>query len=231
MINLYDFYKAVAAVSENSLLINEKFCRYNAPNNSWANLTFNVNINKSDFSILKDEELIMLSPLTDGLTQNIIQDNFSYAGYWEGMVLEAKKNFEMNKIVHFKTEKNLKHFNDWFYLSSSLKERKNSLDQDIFDKIYQLNDFTFIVGYKNKSPVASGLLFIKENIASLYLLTVIPNQRRQGIGTEMVKHLSNIAFSKNANIIALQATQNSISLYQNIGFKKVGKFEYYTKKA
>ena len=25
MINLYDFYKAVAAVSENSLLINEKF--------------------------------------------------------------------------------------------------------------------------------------------------------------------------------------------------------------
>ena len=226
--NLNEFYKLLADCSETDLINTDNYSIYNEPNNSWANLIFNLDLNSKPnlpFSIP-----LMGSPICSSKTKEILEQNYTSNGFWQGMSLNRNTLFPVsnNLEVKFNSVKSDQHFNDWFKVTTALKTRKGALNKKVFSKLYITKNTHFITGKINNITVCSCLLFIGKNTSGLFLLTVLPKFRNQGIGTELIKLVSNISIEKNINTITLQATHNSINVYQNLGFEKVGKFEYYS---
>ncbi|MBO4405109.1 MAG: GNAT family N-acetyltransferase [Alphaproteobacteria bacterium] len=81
------------------------------------------------------------------------------------------------------------------------------------------------VGFYEGMPVATGALFLQDNIAGVWDVTTLPKFRRKGIGTDMTLYALKYAKdSRNYGIGVLTASSDGESIYQKIGFRKIKEF-------
>ena len=92
----------------------------------------------------------------------------------------------------------------------------------IFEKQSSIKLF---VGYVDHQPVATGALFLHENIAGVWDVTTLPDFRNLGIATNMVRHALFFAHDVyNCKIGVLTATKSGEKVYRKIGFQKIKEF-------
>lgn len=92
----------------------------------------------------------------------------------------------------------------------------------ILDKHGHLELF---VGYLSERPVATGALFFSENVVGVWDITVLPEFRRRGIATDMIRRmLLHAQRDKNCNRGVLTATENGEKVYRKMGFQKIKEF-------
>ncbi len=77
-----------------------------------------------------------------------------------------------------------------------------------------------------------GMVYIEDNVLTGHILTidVSPNYRRKGIGIKLLLELERIFIDKQVKVSRLEVREDNvaaISLYQKLGYKKVGKLHYY----
>jgi GNAT superfamily N-acetyltransferase len=80
----------------------------------------------------------------------------------------------------------------------------------------------FYIGYIDDKPVATSFLFLGAGVAGLYAVTVLPEGRGRGMGTEMSLHPMREARSLGYHIGILDATQQGYGIYKRIGFEDYG---------
>ncbi|MCR4623153.1 MAG: GNAT family N-acetyltransferase [Alphaproteobacteria bacterium] len=81
------------------------------------------------------------------------------------------------------------------------------------------------VGYVNHRPVATGALFLQENIAGVWDITTLSDFRNLGIATNMTYHMLSYAHNLyNCKIGVLTATKSGEKVYRKIGFRKIKEF-------
>ena len=95
------------------------------------------------------------------------------------------------------------------------------------DILVDKNDFEMYIGYLDGTPVVSGIVVFHSDVAGIYYVATIPNQRKQGFGTTMMKYLLEHAKSRGIPIATLQASQEGKSLYEKLGFKACSIFKEY----
>lgn len=80
---------------------------------------------------------------------------------------------------------------------------------------------SFYLGYINDKPVATGLCITHENIAGIYAVATIPEFRKQGISTSIMKKVIEDASAKKVDGITLQVEADSYAnkFYRDLGFK------------
>ena len=100
-----------------------------------------------------------------------------------------------------------------FYLSAApfILEKQSSL------KLF--------VGYIDQQPVATGALFLHDDVAGIWDVTTLPDFRNLGIATKMVHHMLFYARDLyNYKIGVLTATKSGEKVYKKIGFQKIKEF-------
>jgi len=102
-------------------------------------------------------------------------------------------------------------------LADSIEDSKESLADSIEDKSFHL------MGVDEKENViASGRVhFNSENEAQIRYMAVDSRFKRRGIGSEIVDKLEKHATSKGAGIMVLNAREEAINFYSNLGYKEV----------
>ena len=105
----------------------------------------------------------------------------------------------------------------WEVLRKPLGMSKESLADSIEDKSFHLMGID-----EKENVIASGRVhFNSENEAQIRYMAVDNRFKRRGIGSEIVDKLEKYATSKGAGIMVLNAREEAISFYSNLGYKEV----------
>ena len=105
----------------------------------------------------------------------------------------------------------------WEVLRKPLGMSKESLADSIEDKSFHLMGID-----EKENVIASGRVhFNSENEAQIRYMAVDSRFKRRGIGSEIVDKLEKYATSKGAGIMVLNAREEAISFYSNLGYKEV----------
>jgi len=84
-----------------------------------------------------------------------------------------------------------------------------------------------VVGFLDGKPVVSGILVLHANVAGIYYVMTIPEQRKKGFGTAMTERLLQKAKDVGYHLSTLQASSQGKLLYQRMGYKKLSIFFEY----
>lgn len=87
--------------------------------------------------------------------------------------------------------------------------------------------YEMYVGYLADQPIVTGILVLHANVGGIYYVMTIPQQRRKGYGTQMMKFLLNRAKEKDYHLVTLQASKNGRGLYERLGFQSICRFVEY----
>ncbi|MBS1557222.1 MAG: GNAT family N-acetyltransferase [Bacteroidetes bacterium] len=78
--------------------------------------------------------------------------------------------------------------------------------------------------------IGTALIWIDENnIAGIYMVSVIEKYRGMGVGRKITRHCLKIILERNINLCILQATKLGVYMYENIGFERTGSCFLYKK--
>ncbi|MEM3704039.1 MAG: ribosomal protein S18-alanine N-acetyltransferase [Candidatus Bathyarchaeia archaeon] len=77
-----------------------------------------------------------------------------------------------------------------------------------------------------------GTVYVEDNVLTGHVLTidVSPNHRRKGTGIKLLHELEKIFKEKHVKVSRLEVREDNVaalSLYQKLGYKKVGKLHHY----
>lgn len=77
-----------------------------------------------------------------------------------------------------------------------------------------------------------GMLSIEDSILVGHILTidVSPSHRRKGVGVKLLQEIEKLFKNKKVGICRLEVREDNVaalSLYQKLGYKRIGKLEYY----
>jgi ribosomal protein S18 acetylase RimI-like enzyme len=84
------------------------------------------------------------------------------------------------------------------------------------------DSLTHFLGFLGSESVATASLFLSDGIAGIYNIAVIKKARRQGLGAAITPTLLLVARALGYQIAALQASDMGFTVYQRLGFRKVG---------
>ncbi len=110
------------------------------------------------------------------------------------------------------------------------------IHSDAHEKIYsqlppllylEESPFAFYLAYRDKRPIATGLLVLHAQVAGIYYITTIPEERKKGVGTAMMQQLLAHAQSKGYALSTLQASHLGKNLYEKMGYRSICSFKEY----
>lgn len=84
-----------------------------------------------------------------------------------------------------------------------------------------------LIAVVDGEPVASALVFIEAPVAVLSWIGTIPKARRRGAATLITAAAMQAAVERGASIVALQASEEGVPLYQRLGFQQVTRYGRY----
>jgi ribosomal protein S18 acetylase RimI-like enzyme len=81
----------------------------------------------------------------------------------------------------------------------------------------------FYVGYLQGDPVGTCLTIFEEGLAGIYAVATLPQHRKKGIGTTIMRQAIADARKRGAGTITLQVKQDSYAedFYRHLGFERV----------
>ncbi|WP_073177710.1 GNAT family N-acetyltransferase [Flagellimonas flava] len=72
--------------------------------------------------------------------------------------------------------------------------------------------------FDDREPVGTIILYQTGQVAGVHSLGILPQRRKQGYATEIMKHILNMALDKGATLATLQASEMAKNLYTKMGF-------------
>ncbi len=155
-------------------------------------------------------------PLTSVLTLEPIMQQVPI------MSIELDKEFKQESPpkVTISIIKNGTDLNDWiipiqtaFQLDEKAASRYRYCLENAQDK------FVHFIAKDNEKVVAAASLYLHDDTAGLYNLSVLPEYRKQGIGTALHYARLNEAIARGYKYATLQATPMATALDETLGFK------------
>lgn len=105
--------------------------------------------------------------------------------------------------------------------------------QQIAQLLQNQNCISLIAKENNKIiGFVIGMVYVEDDVLTGHILTidVSPSHRRKGVGIKLLQELEKIFRIKHVKISRLEVREDNIaalSLYQKLGYRKVGKLHHY----
>lgn len=245
-INLYAFYDEISKNLGENTGKNHTISWLQNKLGFWPNLIYNtqfkeVTIESAVSEIVEQQKLNRLPPFlvvlnnTIGLKSRnyLVKNGLREINQWAGMVLELKGVLKINistkfhlkiKVISTKTE-----LEQWVKLISEELLTSQKVESSLFFNLLQHPNFKLYGAYLNNELVATTLSFYTETSCGLYLIATKSAYRKQGIATELINYAINQVKKNGHTTVVLQASKIGESVYEKIGFEKVGTFSIYWK--
>lgn len=166
------------------------------------------------------------------LKDKLLQQELTFKEKDIGMVLDLKYFFpKAVSQLHFKrvdSAKTLKDFGDIILAIGGHPECYNRIYQHMpLTSLEEGASLEMHIAYLENRPIVSGILVLGDNMAGIYYVATVPEQRGKGYGTAMMEHLLRLAKHKGYFLAGLEASHEGKNLYKRLGFKEVCIFEEY----
>jgi ribosomal-protein-alanine acetyltransferase len=97
------------------------------------------------------------------------------------------------------------------------------------------NDNTISLVAKENGEIVGfiiGMLSLEDNVVIGHILTidVCPSHRRKGVGIKLLQEIEKIFKDRKASVCCLEVREDNVAalnLYRKLGYRKIGKIEYY----
>lgn len=179
------------------------------------------------FLVVKDVEDF---PDFDGVASQL---KFRKVIHWHGMAVSADEVKPMDGQVEglsIKAITSRAELKEWLQVVNQALFDQEKLHGDVFNPLLNSSGYRFILAYYNGQPAGTALMFDHEDTCGIYLVAVLENFRKKGIGSA----ISHFIAEKNAKPwMVLHATKAGKRVYDKFGFKdyctfdvvwKLGKF-------
>ena len=199
------------------------YCKWKFPTaRPFFNPTYAEKVNKKILeeivSTIKNYKSILWSPIKN-LEQKYPDVCFSckeMAVY----SLEQRSVFKTMGALSIKTVNSLKSLSVWGQIVSKIYPR---YDVDFIlhsfkDNIHNKN-ISYYIFYKDDVPVGCAEIFRGKEYSIMYKLGVLPDYRRQGLGTEAIKQVLNKDIKNKRCKFLLIPSEDGINIYKRLGFK------------
>jgi GNAT superfamily N-acetyltransferase len=80
----------------------------------------------------------------------------------------------------------------------------------------------YFLSYEDAAPVATGSYIIKDTLAGIYDIAVLPAKQKDGLASRMFAALIAAAAKEGATSFTLQASTEGASIYERAGFQTLG---------
>ena len=141
---------------------------------------------------------------------------------WKGMALDIAKFSAPRKPpeleLRFNDHKSLPDFR--FLINGYLLSGVEMGDEAV-KAVGSAENMSWIVAYLDNKPVSTGLLFIFEEVAGIYMIATATECRGRGYGSAITAALIESAFEKGLDKIILHATPLGEKVYSKLGFEAV----------
>ena len=133
--------------------------------------------------------------------------------------------------LHFKKVDNSKRLKDFATIILAIGGHP-----ECYEQIYRNIPFSILqensplqmhIAYSANKPIVTGILVLSSNMAGIYYVATVPEERGKGYGTAMMHYLLNFAKQKGYFLAGLEASDEGLNLYKGLGFKEVCIFEEY----
>ncbi|TKC15887.1 GNAT family N-acetyltransferase [Robertmurraya kyonggiensis] len=145
------------------------------------------------------------------------QNDFHTTLYAKGHEAKGEKNLSIHELKRDEFETFAEIYTQGFQMPSFLKKGVAQNNEILHDK----KGWTFYLGCIDDEPAGIGVLFMKDNIATLAAAATTPQFRNKGIQSSLIKHRIYHATQKGCNLLVSQARFGSTSQnnMERAGFK------------
>jgi hypothetical protein len=99
----------------------------------------------------------------------------------------------------------------------------DSFDQP--DRVLGDADVALLVAYRGASPQAAALTYRSDGIASLQWVGTVASARQLGLGRVITRETTNLAFSRGAGAVTLQASEMGEPVYRALGYETLYRYQ------
>jgi GNAT superfamily N-acetyltransferase len=164
----------------------------------------------------------------DGLVPNVSL-RLHHLGYWEyehmpAMLLEGPpaewegqsppRDLQISRI---RTRPELLAFRS--LLSRVFHIPSSQVDLVISDSTLAIPHVRHYVGWLKRAPVATATLVLTNPLPSIWNVGTLPEHRRHGIGTQIMRHLLAEAMAEGYDLNMLLASPDGLPIYERMGYR------------
>jgi len=84
-----------------------------------------------------------------------------------------------------------------------------------------------VVVYLEDRPTSTAMTLSTPQAAGVYWVGTAPGGRQRGLGERCTQVVTNAAFERGARVVALEASPMGFPIYERMGFKTVGRVQWY----
>ncbi|WP_281980177.1 GNAT family N-acetyltransferase [Tenacibaculum mesophilum] len=187
------------------------------PNRIWTNLSPSKNqLKEVQQQMLGEGKLFTFSLFTLSSQENNMEldAKIKLKSTQYGMSLELKEKFETQRQIDFKRVKNKEEAGIWS--NAFFKAFNYEISTATILKTKETIPYYLV--YFEQELVGTIILYTTNTIAGLHSLGIIPEKRKQGFATEIMRHTLNKAIDQNLSLATLQASEMAKEMYLKLGF-------------
>ncbi|WP_271782154.1 GNAT family N-acetyltransferase [Aquimarina algiphila] len=222
--NLTSLWKTASAPFD-SRFKNSVFEYCEVKDSDWPNrLWFNQPIDQSSIDMAKKKLSTLSSPLTIPYfnintknTYELLEKNdFKLQFEQVAMFLKLEETFKISSnltMVHISNEAQAE-------LWAALYPRAFGyrIPKKIITSTW--NDIHYFLAYYQNQPIGTAITFQTQKTIGIHGVGIIPEMRKRGFASEIMKHLINIAIGGESDFMTLQASSMGKNVYLKLGFKE-----------
>jgi GNAT superfamily N-acetyltransferase len=84
-----------------------------------------------------------------------------------------------------------------------------------------------VVAYLEERPVSTAFSLSTDRAAGVYWVGTVPEARQRGLGERCTQVVTQVAFERGAQVVALEASRMGFPIYERMGFRTVGKVQWF----
>jgi ribosomal protein S18 acetylase RimI-like enzyme len=159
----------------------------------------------------------------------LTKENMKLIMQWSAMACSINDHYESPEISDFHIEqvKDFEKLDIYLHLLSTQLMRSRVPEKKVFEKFVSDPSVTLYLAYLNGEPVGTALLFVNNDVAGIYMVSVHESVRSKGIGKALTAHMMNDASQKACKLAILHATKDGERVYRKFGFEEYGKINIY----
>lgn len=187
------------------------------PNRIWTNLSPSKNqLKEVQQQMLGEDKYFTFSLFTLSSQENNMEldAKIKLKSTQYGMSLELNEKFETQRQIDFKRVENTEEANIWS--NAFFKAFNYEISTATILKTKETIPYYLV--YFEQELVGTVILYTTNTIAGLHSLGIIPEKRKQGFATEIMRHTLNKAIDQNLSLATLQASEMAKEMYLKLGF-------------
>ena len=131
-----------------------------------------------------------------------------------GMSLPLENKFKTQKDIDFKRVENKEEADIW----SNAFFKAFGYEINTATILKTKETIPYYLVYFEQELVGTVILYTTNTVAGLHSLGIIPEKRKQGFATEIMRHTLNKAIDNNLSLATLQASEMAKEMYLKLGF-------------